>query len=209
MANRFDLTNPSPSNRGAYLQKALWQGQMAFGIVLFSCCVQLFKVKATKKKAIFIWNKFLKSSYESEQNSGQGGFMGFDAVDVDYTDLSIELPAGCLNKTKFWIDTAVRVRQDAEQMNRLVRFFSSNDRVVPSIIFDEPLVAMRDRTGDNPLGDMEKTIDGMTGFRGQRDSGDSQLAKDLKSHNFLPSVKQQLKDAGFNTKDIGLDSVTV
>lgn len=203
MPNKFELTNPSSSSRGTYLQKALWQGQMSFGILLFSYAVQLFKAKPTKKKAIFIWNKFLKTSFENEKKAGQGGFVGFDEPEIDWTDLSIELPAGSLKETKFWIDAAVRVSQDAAQMNRLVRFLTSNDRAVPPHIFDDPFVAMRDKSGDNPLNEMVNTLDGLSGHRSKG------IADNFKEHNFLPTIKKQVKDAGFDLGDIGLNSVSV
>src|SRR5262245_42025981 len=59
--NKEALINAPLASRGTYLQKALWQGQMPFSILLFAYCVAAYRLKPTKTKAIFIWNKFLKA----------------------------------------------------------------------------------------------------------------------------------------------------
>ena len=54
MPNRTELMHAPKDRRGGYLQKALWQGQMAFAILLFAYCVEAFKRKPTKQKSIYI-----------------------------------------------------------------------------------------------------------------------------------------------------------
>ena len=137
--NRTDA-RPQGST-GGYLQKALWQGQMAFAILLFAYCVEAFKRKPTKRKSIYIWNTFLRIQFDPTI-----------AADDPFTDLTIECDQELLNNAKDWIDTAIRMRQSAEQMNRLVRFFSTSDREVPPTMFDTIIAGMIAKTGDSPLG---------------------------------------------------------
>ena len=126
-----------------------------------------------------------------------------DIFNVDLTDLTLsEVPADSLRETKFWIDFAIQQQHTAVGMNRLVRFFSSNDRAMPSNIFDAPLTAMKNLGGDNALGDMVMSLDGMTGFR-SRD-----VQRSLRSHGFVAAVKQALRDAGFDLAVLGMSSIT-
>jgi len=114
---------------------------MAFAILLFAYCVEAFKRKPTKRKSIYIWNTFLRIQFDPTI-----------AADDPFTDLTIECDQELLNNAKDWIDTAIRMRQSAEQMNRLVRFFSTSDREVPPTMFDTIIAGMIAKTGDSPLG---------------------------------------------------------
>jgi hypothetical protein len=128
-------------NQPVYLSAALKLGAMPFAHLLFCYCVMEFKAIPSKKKALYIWDTFL-AAINTATN--------FETQDTTKIELSIET---CGDETvhslvRNEIDDVRFMRNQALAMNRVKRYFTSSERIPPTILFDNWVKAMVARQGE-------------------------------------------------------------
>ena len=170
------------ADQALYLRAGLKHSQTSFAHLLFCYCVNEYKGAATKKKALFIWDRFL---------SGIGTLgLGQDALDMNRMDLGVDEcgnPA-VMPPIKSWIDTLRDMRVQAVNTNRIVRFFTTADRMAPPHLFDDFVKTMLARSGDTSWKDIVGRL--------HNDKIEVPMLY-TKFCKMMPGVKAELLAAGF------------
>ena len=184
---RHEIRELPRSDRSKYLAAALMNSQNQFVHVLFLFLVKEYQAGATKSKMMLIWDKCLKGNLVTAVSFGE----------VNTLNMEVEVDREPVVSIKGMIETYERMRQQARQMNRLKRFFTSSDRVPPFNIFDDLVTTALKKTGDNVWKDIETRLH----------TTEAWLTSDWKqaATRLLPAAVTEIREAGFDMGLLGLN----
>lgn len=190
---RKDYAYATGIDQATYLKLGMKHSLNAFSHLLFSYCVAEYKKSPTKLKAIFIWDTFLSAIGSSSLN--------IDSINPNAIDLSIDEcgKPEVMPPIKFWIDTLRNMRAEALRMNRVARYFTSNDRKPPPHLFDDFLKNSVARSGDSVWGDIVGRLNA---------NEITHMDTYKKIVRNLPAIRTMMKDAGFSETATRLPSGT-
>lgn len=135
--NREEYAYAGQADRGVNLMLAAKAGHSQFGLLMFSYCVAAYKAHPSKRRAIWIWMRFLEKSF--------GDDIGCDYMrDPGEIDLTVDLASEsdirfAWNRVRNEIMLADRMRLDANKMSLMARVQSSGSRNMSPTLFDELL----------------------------------------------------------------------
>ena len=186
-----DIVNAPQGSRAAMLLKARYWGTAMFAGFLFLFAVKVYKQGPTKKKAIFMWETFLKEGLQAGT--------GLDAMSLDHVDLTAgDVTREHLIVIKSWIEAAERMAAAARQMNRLVRAFTTADRAMSPVLFDDAVADMFKSGGGGSVMVEARTPIFYAVTSARSAEVETAIVKGL------PALCQGFRDAGFRLNDVGL-----
>jgi hypothetical protein len=187
-----DISNAPQNKRAVMLLKARYWGTSMFAAFLFCFSVKVYKQAPNKKKAIFIWDTFLKGGMQT--NSAGWENMDLHSLDLTAGDVTQEH----LIVIKSWIDAAERMAASARQMNRLVRAFTASDRMMSPVLFDDAVADMFKSGGGGSV-----MVEARTPIFYAITSARSAEVETAIGKGFL-ALCQGFRAVGFRLNDVGL-----
>jgi hypothetical protein len=187
MPSIIEVATAPKDKRAGYLLKGRHWGISMFAALLFSYGVLAFKQNPTKKKAIFLWNTFLRD-----------GLSTVSALDMDINSVDL-VPGDVTRETLVVIQSSIALCEQlaatAARMNRVSRFLTSGDRGVPPTIFDIAIAQMTKSGGVL----QEVAYDAFHVVKKPRELGSERSLQ-----RAIPGLMKGFKDAGFSLADVGL-----
>jgi hypothetical protein len=189
-----DIANCPVARRGIWLYRGFLLTEAAFGVILFPYLVSDYRGGATKKKALFIYDKCVFAAATLSQEMPT-------TIDLHSLRDNIRMSATAVAA----IEEARRLRVLAQSMNWFKRVATSSERTAASVagpnVFDELLAQHLDPSGkDNLWKDILPSIENVSSPRAR------EVYISMKKR--YPATLKEIKDAGFSTANVGLDFLT-